>query len=116
MDEHVPKPITVGLRVRGVDALTAQEDHHRATDDDILLDRAAELGRVMFSFDEDMLQIANQWQREGRNFTGEDLPGEDMEYIEWAGEAEMLSGLQRELDKLENARLPQHWLEFLTKF
>jgi hypothetical protein len=24
----------------------------------------------MFSFDEDMLQIANQWQREGRNFTG----------------------------------------------
>jgi hypothetical protein len=49
MDEHVPKPITLGLRVRGVDVLTAQEDEHRETDDAVLLDRATELGRVMFS-------------------------------------------------------------------
>lgn len=26
MDEHVPRAISVGLRLRGVDVLTAQED------------------------------------------------------------------------------------------
>ena len=31
MDEHVPKPITLALRIRGVDVLTAQEDDRRAT-------------------------------------------------------------------------------------
>lgn len=27
MDAHIPKAITVGLRVRGVDVITAQEDN-----------------------------------------------------------------------------------------
>ncbi len=26
MDEHVPKAITIGLRMRGIDVLTVQED------------------------------------------------------------------------------------------
>ncbi len=26
MDEHIPKAITLGLRMRGIDVLTAQED------------------------------------------------------------------------------------------
>lgn len=26
MDVHIPRPVTVGLRLRGVDVLTAQED------------------------------------------------------------------------------------------
>lgn len=70
MDEHVPRPITVGLRLRGVDVLTAQEDGHRETDDAALLDRAAELGRVMFSFDADMLREATRRQREEGSFAG----------------------------------------------
>jgi hypothetical protein len=70
MDVHVPKPITVGLRIRQVDVLTAQEDDRRRTDDTILLDRAAELGRVMVSFDADMLRIATTRQREGQEFGG----------------------------------------------
>lgn len=70
MDEHVPNPITVGLRIRAVDVLTAQEDRHRETDDEVLLDRAAELGRVMFSFDADMLRETTQRQREGSSFAG----------------------------------------------
>ncbi len=49
MNEHVPRAITVGLRVRGVDVLTVQEDDRRGTDDADLLDRAVELNRVMFS-------------------------------------------------------------------
>jgi hypothetical protein len=70
MDEHVPRPITVGLRLRGVDVLTAQEDAHRETDDAALLDRAAELGRVMFSFDADMLREATRRQQERGSFIG----------------------------------------------
>jgi len=70
MNEHVPKPITVGLRLRTVDVLTAQEDGHKATDDAVLLDRAGELGRVMFSFDADMLREATRRQREGGSFAG----------------------------------------------
>jgi hypothetical protein len=48
MDEHVPRAITIGLRLRGVDVLTAQEDGRRNTPDADLLDRATALGRVIF--------------------------------------------------------------------
>ncbi len=34
----------------------------------------------------------------------EDLVGGDMEYVEWAGEARLLVGLETELAELENAR------------
>jgi len=33
MDEHVPRAITEGLRLRGVDVLTAQEDNRRRASD-----------------------------------------------------------------------------------
>ncbi len=36
--------------------------------------------------------------------TAEDLSGGDMEYVEWAGEAGLLEGLESELKELENAR------------
>ena len=49
MDVHVRREITVGLRTRGVDVLTAQEDGAAALDDPLLLDRATSLGRVLFS-------------------------------------------------------------------
>jgi len=47
MDVHIPKAITVQLRLSGVDVLTAQEDGRAEVDDAILLDRATELGRVL---------------------------------------------------------------------
>ena len=34
----------------------------------------------------------------------EDLSGGDMEYVEWAGEAKLLQGLEAELEELEYAR------------
>jgi len=49
MDEHVPRAISVGLRLRGVDVLTAQEDGLRNTPDAVLLDRATAIGRVTFT-------------------------------------------------------------------
>lgn len=70
MDEHVPRAITVGLRLRGVDVLTAQEDGRRNTPDDILLDRASRLGRVLFSQDEDLLAEAKRRQVEQVWFSG----------------------------------------------
>lgn len=70
MDEHVPKPVTIGLRIRGVNVLTAQEDRHRETDDAVLIDRAEQLGRVMFSFDADMLREAARRQQVGQAFSG----------------------------------------------
>jgi len=70
MDEQVPKPITKGLRQRGVDVLTVQEDSRTGTPDSILLDRATGLGRVMFSQDDDFLAEANRRLAEGINFAG----------------------------------------------
>lgn len=49
MDEHVPSAITAGLKGRVVDVLTVQEDGRSGFDDPHLLNRAGELGRVMFS-------------------------------------------------------------------
>ncbi len=42
------------------------------------------------------------------NMTAEDLEGGDMEYVEWAGEAKILSGLQAELVELEDVRYHLH--------
>ena len=36
--------------------------------------------------------------------TAEDMDGGDLEYVEWAGEAKLLSGLEAELNELEHAR------------
>ncbi|MEC4813079.1 MAG: DUF5615 family PIN-like protein [Scytonema sp. PMC 1069.18] len=70
MDEHVHIGITIGLRQRGVDVLTVQEDGRSGTPDTILLDRATELHRVIFSQDQDFLVEANRRQIEGIRFVG----------------------------------------------
>ncbi len=58
------------MRRRDVDVLTAQEDNRGGTPDPILLDRATELQRVMFTQDEDFLIEANRRQVEEINFSG----------------------------------------------
>lgn len=70
MDEHIRRAITIGLRLRGVDVLTVQEDGRAGTPDPILLDRATELQRIMFSQDQDFLVEANRRQVEGTSFSG----------------------------------------------
>ncbi|MFN8453927.1 MAG: hypothetical protein U0401_04515 [Anaerolineae bacterium] len=37
------------------------------------------------------------------HMTAEDLPGGDLEYVEWAGESKLLAGLQAELEVIEHA-------------
>jgi len=70
MDVHVPAAITEGLRRRKIQVVTSQEDGTREENDENLLKRATELGRVLFSQDQDLLQIAHQWQAQSRLFAG----------------------------------------------
>ena len=39
-----------------------------------------------------------------REMTAEDIKGGDMEYVDWAGEAKLLEGMEAELMELEHAR------------
>jgi hypothetical protein len=70
MDVHVPAAVTRGLLLRGVDVLTAQLDNTTQLKDPDLLDRATELGRVLFSQDDDLLAEAAMRQRSGKHFAG----------------------------------------------
>lgn len=70
MDVHVRRAVTEGLRLRGVDVLTAREDGAAELEDDALLDRATELNRVLFSQDDDLLREANKRQQTGEHFAG----------------------------------------------
>ena len=70
LDHHVDSAITQGLRRRGVDVLTAWDDGRSTVDDELLLGRATQLGRVLFSQDRDLLDITADWLRAGRNFSG----------------------------------------------
>ena len=70
MDEHVPSDITRGLRERGVDTLTVQEDGREGDADPQLLDRATELERVVFTRDTDFLKEASRRQAGGERFAG----------------------------------------------
>jgi predicted nuclease of predicted toxin-antitoxin system len=69
-DHHVPRAIVTGLRLRGVDVLTAYEDGSSELDDPPLLDRATAVGRVLFSQDDDLLIEAKQRQYDGTPFSG----------------------------------------------
>jgi hypothetical protein len=70
MDVHVDDAITEGLRARGADVLTAQEDGTRRFEDSALLDRATELGRILFSQDRHMLREGATRQQLGVPFAG----------------------------------------------
>ena len=70
MDVHVRRAVTNGLRLRGVDVLTAQEDGARELDDPGLLDRATVLGRVLFTQDDDLVREAAKRLRSGAAFAG----------------------------------------------
>lgn len=58
MDHHVPRAITNGLRLRGIDVITAYEDGASELSDSELLDRANQLKRILFTQDDDLLAEA----------------------------------------------------------
>lgn len=70
MDENVDSAITRGVRERGIDVLTVQEDGREGLDDPLVLDRAMELNRIVFSQDTDFLIEGARRQTEGVPFAG----------------------------------------------
>lgn len=70
MDVHVSAAITAGVRRRGIEVLTAQEDGSQRFEDVRLLDRATALQRVLFSQDEDLIAIARERQLSSVFFAG----------------------------------------------
>jgi len=69
-DVHIPYQITIGLRLRGVDVVTAQDDGTAELEDAQLLDRATSLGRILFSQDQDLLREGHTRQVSGQLFAG----------------------------------------------
>jgi hypothetical protein len=69
-DHHVPRAIAIGVRRRGIDVLTTEADGTADRDDEFLLQRATDLGRVVFTQDRDFLALAAAWQHTRREFTG----------------------------------------------
>lgn len=70
MDHNVPSAITNGLRLQGVDVLTAYIDGFDRASDPELLDRATELSRVLFTRDDDLVAEAVARQQLGIHFAG----------------------------------------------
>jgi hypothetical protein len=70
MDVHLSRPVSDGLRRRGISVLTSQEDGTTEWSDDRLLTRATELGRAMVTQDADFLAIAQARQERGESFAG----------------------------------------------
>jgi len=70
MDHNVPRAITNGLKLKGIDLITAYENGSSQLDDSELLDRASELERVLFTRDYNLLQEATKRQRAGVPFYG----------------------------------------------
>ncbi len=101
MDVHVRGAVTDGLRSRGVDVLTAQEDGAAELEDSELLDRATELGRALFSQDDDLLREANKRLKNAEAFAG----------VFYAHQLEISVGqCIRDLELIAKATEPDEWL------
>jgi Domain of unknown function (DUF5615) len=69
-DVHVDHAIAGQLRLRNVDVLTAQEDNADQLADELLLERASQLGRPLVTHDIRLHAMAENWQIQGRPFCG----------------------------------------------
>jgi len=70
MDHNVPRAITAGLRIKGIDVISSYEDATDRLDDIALLERAGKLQQVLFTQDTDLLMEAVSRQRNGISFYG----------------------------------------------
>jgi hypothetical protein len=69
-DVHIDRAIVGQLRLRDVEALTAQQDGSDRLSDEELLERASRSGRPILTHDIHFLAMAENWQRLGRPFCG----------------------------------------------
>jgi hypothetical protein len=99
MDVHVPQAITDQLRRRGVDVLTAIEDDRATAEDDDLLERSTQLGRVMFTQDIRFRALAEDWQRQERPFGG----------LLYGHQREGIGAFVKDLELIAKASEPAEW-------
>ena len=97
MDVHVPMSITRALRRRGFDILTAQEDGAARLPDPALLDRVTDLGRMLFSQDEDFLAEFARRQQAGQTHAS----------IIYAHQFESIGRCVRDLEIILTASTPE---------
>lgn len=69
-DHQVHVAISNGLSQRGIDVVTAFEDGCAQLADEDLLVRVTELGRILFTQDDDFPSIAQDWLTAEREFSG----------------------------------------------
>ena len=69
-DEHVKAAIVEGLRLRGMDVVTAQERDQRQVDDEALLAVATREGRLLLTNDADFLRIHSRWLSHQKSHAG----------------------------------------------
>jgi predicted nuclease of predicted toxin-antitoxin system len=101
MDVHVPFAITLELRLRAVDVLTAQEDGGDELEDSKLLDRASGLGRVLVTQDIDLLREAARRRETSRYFLG----------IVYAPQLQItINQAVSDLELIANATTPEEWV------
>ena len=91
MDENVRGALTRALRARGVDVLTVQEDGIDGAPDPVVLDRATQRERVLFSQDDDLLREAAARQRRGMAFSGVVYAHQSVSLRQCVGDLELLS-------------------------
>ena len=70
MDENVEQAITDGVVACNLNVFTVHQDEYRKRPDSDILDRATELGRVIFTRDADFLVEAQLRQSKGIAFLG----------------------------------------------
>lgn len=101
LDVHVPLALAEQLRRRSVEVLTAYEDGCAELEDEDLLQRCHELGRLLFTQDIRFKALAQSWQQSGRAFAGlvfgHQLGATIGQYV-------------RDLELIANASDPADWL------
>jgi hypothetical protein len=70
MDHNIQGAVVEALRARGVDCITAAEDGTTTMDDETLLVRATQVGRVLVTHDKDFFAIHEACSSAGRQMGG----------------------------------------------
>jgi hypothetical protein len=70
VDQCVNRRITAGLRLKGLELVTAQERKQCATDDQVLLEVATAENRLLLTNDADFLRLHKEWMTLGKSHSG----------------------------------------------
>jgi hypothetical protein len=106
MDVHIDAAITAQLRRRQVDVLTAQDDGATTLRDDLLLERASQLGRPLVTHDIRLKAMAEDWQQQARAFCGV-IFGHAMQVS--------VGRMVTDLDLIAKATDPQDWVSVVVR-